>query len=165
MPIVEPRFRDGHTIRYRDVEGTFFHAETPFEVVVSLRAAWRGKQRIRLFLGEPETGLDWNEESDVIGYLGRSMGPIKVPLLLKTCRSDGGPALLDHCIVKLTDVGGHVFWQHPNYHCRTFSIEPSDLPAFVAAVKRDGEIIARFKKSGQAEKWVAFLRGERASWN
>jgi hypothetical protein len=165
MSIVEPRFREGHTIRYRNVEGTFLHAETPFEVVVSLRAAWHGKRKIRLFLGDPETGLDWNEESDVIGYLGRSMGPIKVPLLLKSRRSDGGPALFDHCIVKLTDAAGNLFWQHPNYHCRAFSIEPGDLPRYVATVKRDGEIITRFKKPGQAEKWVAFMRGERANWN
>lgn len=165
MPIVEPRFRDGNTIRYRNVEGTFFHAETPFEVVVPLRAAWHGRQKLRLFLGDAETGLDWNEENDVIGYLGRSMGPIKVPLLLKSRRSDGGPALLDHCIVKLADAGGHVFWQHPNYHSRAFSIEPADLHGYAATVKRDSEIIARFKKPGQAEKWVEFMRGERANWN
>jgi len=165
MPIVETVFNDGHIIRYRNVEGTFFHAEAPFEVVICLLAAWHGNQKIRLFLGDPETGLDWNEESDVIGYLGRSMGPIKVPLLLKTRRSDGGPALLDHCIVKLADVGGNIFWHHPNYCSRALSIEPSDLRGYAAIVKRDGEIIARFKKPDQAEKWVAFLHGERANRN
>ena len=93
MPIVAHTFGNG-AIRYRNVEGTFFHAQTPYEVVLALRAAAHGSRRIRLFYGDPETGLDWNEEHDVIGFLGRSIGPIKVPLLLKSWRSDGGPALL-----------------------------------------------------------------------
>ena len=54
---------------------------------------------VRISLGEtadPNIGFDWLEEFESYGYIGRSMGPIKVPLLVANTRSLGGGSILDH---------------------------------------------------------------------
>lgn len=57
--------------------------------------------------------IDWNEQFDVTGYVGRSTGPIKVPLLIHNRRSLGGPAILDHCIIGVRETGkdGRLLYQ------------------------------------------------------
>lgn len=114
---------NGSLIRFRRHEGVFFHADTPSEVVRALDAARKARTRIRLYYGDTETGRDWLEEHDVVGTLGQSLGPLRVPLLIPTRRSDGGPALLDHCIVKIKETrSGWICYQHPKYHTGTFTI-------------------------------------------
>ena len=68
---------------------------------VALAALAGTDRRVRLFLGDPETGRDWGEENDVTGYVGRSTGPSKVPLLLATRRSMGGGAILVDCVLRM----------------------------------------------------------------
>jgi hypothetical protein len=117
-------------------------------------------KRCRVWLGDPETGKDWGEEWDVTGYIGRSMGTIKILLLIHNRRSYGGPGLLDDCIVKIK-VEGRVVYQHPGFHQGKLELAPSDLSEYEVDAKRDGEIVARFKKQSQAERWKAFMLGER----
>lgn len=90
---------------YQIVDGTHYHAETHVEVVRVLEAVRHSQRRIRLVLGDPKTGKDWNEQFDVTGYIGRSMGPTKVPLLIHNRRSLGGHAILDHCIIGVRETG------------------------------------------------------------
>ena len=100
------------------INGTTFHAETPIEVCNILNDAIssRRSKRIRIFLGDKETGKDWNEFHDTIGYVGRSTGTSKIPLIIHNIRSAGGAAILDDCIVKIT-VDKKIVYQHPKYHC------------------------------------------------
>ena len=66
--------------------------------------------------GDTETGQSWRETFDIRGSIGRSTGSIKIPLLIKTSRSLGGGAVLDHCLVKITDANTKkILYIHPNY--------------------------------------------------
>ena len=102
---------------YRQVNGTFYDERTPGEVIRVLESARQNRIRLHISLGNTETGRDWLEEFETHGYIGRSMGPVKVPLLIANRRSLGGGAILDHCVVRIrTAAGGWVLWQHPAYH-------------------------------------------------
>ncbi len=108
---------NGRTINYRIVNGTAYHIDTAREIVDILENARQLRWRLRFHWGDVVTGLDWGDEYHVRGYVGRSMGPIKIPLLIYNRRSYGGGAILDHCIVKITTTrGGRVLYVHPSYH-------------------------------------------------
>lgn len=97
MQIVTPM---GHTINYTISEdGTAYHAETAPELVEALETARKWRQRVRIFLGDPKTGERWGDVET--GYIGRSGGRVKVPLVVCNSNSLGGGALLDHCIVEM----------------------------------------------------------------
>ena len=99
------------------VNGTTYHDETPQEVVKILEVFRQSGRsaKIRLYLGDAKTGKDWLEEHDVEGYIGRSTGSVKVPLLLRMKTSSGGGAILDHCIVKIKS-GRLTIYKHPLYN-------------------------------------------------
>lgn len=108
---------NGNTFRYRNAGGTYYHEETPAPVVAILEESRRTGRRIRLHYGDRDTGRDWLEEHDVTGSVGRSMGPLKVPLMIHNARSHGGGAILTDCIVRIRDAsGGRDLWRHPIYH-------------------------------------------------
>jgi hypothetical protein len=110
---------------YKLVNGTSYHEQTPEAVCNVLENARASKTRIRIDLGftDPKTlregkqlGESWGEIYDVTGYVSRSMGPTKVPILLHNSRSMGGGAMLDHRIVQIKESkGGRVLYQHPTY--------------------------------------------------
>lgn len=154
---------------YQVKDGSAYSAKTCPEVIAVLDRLMKSKEpiRVRIFYGDAKTGRDWNEENDVIGYLGKSTGVFKIPLLLAKSNSDGGPAILDDCIVKLT-VDKQVVYQHPNYHCARFEIrsiekeDPLTASGYTCRVVRDGrEVMANFKNEEKARHFVQFMMGER----
>lgn len=107
----------GNTIVYKIVNGTAYHVQTPDEVINILERCRQNKTRIKIYLGNTETGEDWRETFDTTGTIGRSMGKIQVPILLHNSRSMGGGALLDHCIIKISESNGRrKLYEHPKYH-------------------------------------------------
>lgn len=162
---------NGHAIRYRRSAGIFFHAETPPEVVQALNTARLARTRLHLYYGDTATGRDWLEEHDVEGTIGNSTGPLRVPLLIPTSRSHGGPALLDHCVVKIEETrSGRVLYRHPNYHTGTFAVReigpdetcgPENLRAlgYTHAVDVDGASHANFRSRKAAERFVTRMTG------
>ena len=86
---------------YKITNGTSYCERTPEEVVRVLENARQNCTRLHVSFGGTDSGEDWLEECYVVGYVGRSMGPTKVPLLVVKCRSTGGGAMLDHCIVRI----------------------------------------------------------------
>lgn len=156
---------NGNVIEYRKVGGIFYHADTPDAVVRALEQARSSRQRIRLYYGDTQTGRDWLEEHDVEGYIGHSTGPLKVPLLIPNRRSHGGPALLDHCIVRIKWSKGGVLYEHPTYHTGTLTIRqigPNeevhgekllDL-GYTHAVDHDGSNHANFRSLATAQRYV-----------
>lgn len=100
---------------YYECDGTWFHASTPVTVVHILQDAQRRRERLVLWYGDNKTGRAWGDIET--GYIGRSTGAIKIPLLVHNSRSTGGPAILDDCIVKIaTSRGRKVLYQHPEFH-------------------------------------------------
>ena len=102
---------------YRIRDGTSWDARTSDEVIDVLEKARRNHTRVHLSSGYTEhhaanrekaagsllmeeplgakvLGRDWLEEYDTCGYIGRSTGSIKVPLLIHDKRSCGGPQLV-----------------------------------------------------------------------
>jgi len=150
------KFRD-----IADLSFTYYRDTTPRAVIDAIEHARETRARVRLFYGDAETGRDWGESYDVTGRVGRSMGLIKIPLLIPTSRSMGGPAILCDCIVRLI-VAGREVYRHPNYHQPEYTIRhegPGDLRKRVYA---DGKTnIANFRTQRQAERWIAFMKGER----
>ena len=153
---------------YKTINGTSYDVRTQDEVVAILEHARLNRTRLHVSLGEtggPEAGKDWLEENDVYGFIGRSTGSIKIPLLIHNRRSLGGPGLLDHCIVRIrTSSGGCILWQHLGYHHGTLEIrqksEPMKLPdgrTLTVDVFRDGEIHASFETFAKARHWVRKL--------
>ena len=145
---------------------TIYDPNTPRDLVGILESARLCRTRIRLFYGDRDTGRDWNEENDIEGYLGRTMGPIHCPMLLKTTASSGGGIILSACVVRVvTTAGKQVLWQHPKYHSLPFTI--SDIPSTDPAtarwpieVLRAGEVHARFKSRQEAERFVRKMSGK-----
>lgn len=140
---------------------TVFHPDTRPEVRMILERYRKSGRRIRIWYGDPILGIDWLEEVDVIGYVSRSMGPKRIPILL-TDGVMGGPAILDHCVVKLADADTRrVLWQHPLYRTPQMRIcieQRGDSLGCVVLV--EGEEWARFSSYSKAAQWVAFMRGE-----
>lgn len=171
--VAEPRefvtetLPNGSTIEYKIVNGTAYHKDTPMEVVAVLEASRQHDIRIRLFYGDVETGRDWMEEYETMGRVGRSVGPIKIPILLKQRNSNGGTAILDDCIVKIT-AHGETLYQHPKYHQPSLSLRPCDDPemiklGYTTEVLMDDKVVARFATEAQAQRWISFMKGERNS--
>lgn len=108
------------TIKYKVTpSGTAYHYDTPDDLVEVLEGLRSRGTRIRIYYGSQDTGLDWEEQYDVFGTIGRSTGRIKIPLLIANSRSLGGGSLLDNAIVKIEHANkrdGGVIWQHPKYH-------------------------------------------------
>lgn len=118
----EYRTPSGNIIKYKIVKGTAYHEETPDAVIEIIEEALHSNRTIRLrfCFGDTDTGKDWCEENYTLGYIGRSSGEIKVPLLLESRKSSGGGSLLDHCIVKIDKKKDNQMYQevyrHPKYH-------------------------------------------------
>jgi hypothetical protein len=155
--------KDSHGKEYQQTEsGTCYHIETPERIINILESSRSWGSRIRLFYGDTKTGKSWNEENDVVGTVERSTGSIKIPLLIPRNTSMGGTAILDHCIVKIINKGS-VLYQHPKFDGGKWSISESDLPEYKENALCNGEVIARFKKEGQAQRYVDFMTGKRFS--
>lgn len=139
------------------LNGTDYHDKTPLEVAQALEAARARHYRIRLHYGNPETGVDWLEEHDIEGYVGRSCGRRRVPLILANSRSIGGPSVLENCIVKITrrHAGGRWgVYIHPTYRCPVLELRyesPGDLRYRVFA---DNANVANFRTEVQARRWI-----------
>ena len=147
---------------------TWFDSGTPLEVQRVLENARGAKTRIRLFLGDRDTGRDWMEENDVVGLIGRSMGPMRVPLLLSGPRSSGGGAILTSCIVRIMSANGGVLYEHPSYHHPALRNVPSTGNYPWTTLRQDPETsewepTARHSSAEKAEAYLAFMLGQRMS--
>lgn len=147
---------------YKIINGTSYHDQTPDVVIRVLENARQNRTRLHISLGDTTSGKDWLEEFETHGYVGRSMGPTKVPLLVANRRSLGGGTILDHCIVRIREsAGGRVLYQHPSYHHGRLEIrnktEPVVMPdgrTLTVDVLRDGELHASFENTEKARRWV-----------
>lgn len=147
---------------YNVVNGTSYHVTTPVAVIEVLERARQNRICIHVSYGDTGTGKDWLEEFDIAGYVGRSVGPVKVPLLIANRRSMGGGAILDHCIVRIrASAGGRVLYQHPAYHFGNLAIRPKAEPVMLpdgrtlkVDVIRDGQLHAAFENMDKARRWV-----------
>ena len=96
------------------INGTTYKASLELAQIIE-RCRSSGK-RFRFYLGDPESGRAWGDVD--IGRIGRSMGPVKIPIVLSNRRSIGGHGLLDACVIKIeyaNNSQGGVVWKHPAF--------------------------------------------------
>ena len=145
---------------------TKFHEDTELAVRALLDQARVEGTRIRIWLGNTETGKDWGEETDVTGFVGRSTGEQKVPLMLRSKHSSGGCEILDHCILRIM-MDGIDMYRHPNYIPSVFvtgrvnMIVGHDMYGYNVGVHKDGEGVANFTIMMGAQRWIEFMTGKR----
>lgn len=147
---------------------TWFEADVPPMVRKTLERYRKSGDEIRIFYGD-ESGRDWLEEFDMVGTIGRSTGPMRVPLLVPRGEC-GGPALLTKNIIRMMDVAtGAELYRHPTYHQPELRLRDADedlqekgyLVSVEARNKYDEwQIQANFKTLGDAGHWLAFMTGK-----
>ncbi len=144
--------------------GTYYSEKTPDDVIRVIESLRGTTQRVKIYLGDRDTGRDWMEESDKTGKIGRSNGMIKVPLLLPMFNSQGGGAILDDCIVKIVTspaTSARVLYQHPWYHQPEMLVTNEGLeskPEYTHTVRIGGEVYSRHTSERSAKRLVALLK-------
>lgn len=133
---------------------TFFNSTTPEGVRFALEGARRSGDRIRIWYGDSETGKAWPDEFSIIGYVSRSVGPQKVPILLHDARSIGGMPILADRIVRIDTTSGVRLYTRTDFDPGEWIVEQCD-------VYRDGELFARCKNERQAQRLAEFMVGKR----
>lgn len=84
--------------KHKVVNGTTYHPDTPDELIAILERA--RESRVRLAIAyRAESAPDY-------GRIGRSMGPVRIPLLLHNARSHGGFGLCTNIIVEVRESNG-----------------------------------------------------------
>ena len=138
---------------------TYFDPGTDAKVAKILESCRTHERAIRLILGDIRTGEPWLEEHDVVGWIGRSTGSLKVPLLIEAGEC-GGTAILCACILAIIDWGsGDFLYRHAAYQAADLSIRPSDDAERPWDVLRSNEVVASFRDIGKAGAYLAFMRG------
>ena len=101
---------------YKLTDGTYWPVDMPDDVI-ALLLPYVGDRETRLVFdyGDTNTGQSWGEVWGTTGFIGRSMGPIKIPLLIFNNRSLGGSALSGNIVRVLTAKGKRILYQHPQY--------------------------------------------------
>jgi len=142
--------------------GTTYKDWTSDKVIAVLESVRASHERVRVYYGDTQTGKSWGEEFGTMGYVGRSAGRVKIPLLIYNRRSMGGGALLDGCIIKIVRTSDNrVLYAHPEFHTARYEIGNSGYWESPVAVYADGQNVANFRTGAQARRWSAFMEGRR----
>lgn len=157
---IELGSEEGRAARYRaSASGIYFRVETPRALARALEQACATAKPVRLFYGDPDTGLDSLERRDVEGTLRRTLGPLVV---IGIDTAEGRfEAVHDHCLVRVKIAGRDVY-RHPGYHQPELELvdaKHGDRP-FEIVVK--GEAIARFAMKDDRAQLISFLAGSPA---
>lgn len=139
--------------KYKVINGTSYHVQTSQDVINVLESVRvNPRKRIRIYYGDVATGKCWNEEHDIFGYVGRSTGAIKIPLLVANSRSYGGGGLLDHCIIKIKESKGNmVLYQSANFQQPIIEIKPnSTLKDYTHELWINGQLYSNHKSEKSA---------------
>lgn len=148
-------------------KNTWFEPNTLPGIRAALDAARIKGRRVRLWMGDTYTGEDWMEYEDVVGYIGRTYGPMKMPTLLKSRLSKKGLILSTIDLVRIMDVKSRKdLYKHPKFHTLGFVSGKDDYKAApFTLLDRQGNIVTRFPAPKARECWLEFIRGERFTLN
>lgn len=91
---------------YKVINGTSYNQDTPQKLIDVLENCRLNKTRIVIDYGDTATGISWNEVNDVVGYVGRTTGNDKIPLLVYNSRSFGGTWITQSKILHIRESKG-----------------------------------------------------------
>ena len=142
-----------------------FSDNTNDKVKQVLTSCHNRKNRIRIVYGDVNTGNDWLEEYEILGYVGRSTGINPSPLLINNSRSYGGGAILTGSILKIVDTQTkQVLFQHEKYVIPALTKEiSSNIDYLYDVVNNGASVVARFKTEKQANNYIDFMQCKRMS--
>ena len=176
---IKTTFSNENTFEYSKVDGTFYTLSRQLkgskikenfnrpELWKVLENCRNNRNRVRIWYGDITTGKAWNEEYNVTGYISRSTGKIKVPLLINNTRSVGGIGLLDSAIIRVDDIASkRTLYEVSNFHVDAMHciyIEGDEYPYQVMQCKDNKEVlnIANFKTEKRALHYIQFMEGKR----
>jgi hypothetical protein len=143
---------------------TFFEIGTRQEVADVLKKYMqKNNEMLRIMVGDPETGVDSCSEFEVVGFIGRSGGSMKVPLIIEPGEDGGGPIQTSRVLRILRARDGKELYRHPKYQVPNITVTPHISQekdgSYTWAGFHDGELVARFKKGSEATEWAEFLMG------
>jgi hypothetical protein len=139
---------------------TYFQPGTDPKVAKALERARRERFRLRLILGNTETGKPWLGEHDAIGEIGRSLGPLRVPLLVGG-NDIGGTAILTDSILAIVDWrNGRYLYRHRLWRTPDLAIRRQDGEKLPWEVLHEDQVVACFESIGKAGAYVSFMCGE-----
>lgn len=143
---------------------TFFARDTPEMVKLQLTLRMQGDTRIRIWYGDTKTGKATLDEHDVTGYVSRTTGTHRAPLLVNSKRSMGGLIISSNRIVRIDSISsGRTLYKHEKFHVEKLEVVPSNFEGYAAEVitALGKSCLARFKSLARANNWVAFMNGDR----
>jgi len=151
-------YRNGDSTTYQLIDGgkdmpIAYHKETSQGVINALETARKKRERVKVYLGDTDTGKCWNEEHDIFGYIGLSKGhKAYFPILVAKANSYGGGSLLDHCIVKIRESkGGRVLFQSANFQQSLFDVkENKDNKTYPYSLWIDGALYSNHRTEKSA---------------
>ena len=78
---------------YKVINGTSYDKNVPQRLIDVLENCRANNTRIVIDYGDTESGISWGEVNDIVGYIGRTTGSNKVPILLYNSCSNGGTCI------------------------------------------------------------------------
>lgn len=138
-----------------------YNSETEDKLIEVMENCRKERRRVRIFYGS--NGKVWNEEYNVIGYIGCTGGTRHIPILLPYAKSKLGSSILDRCIVRLIDVKTkEILYQKNNVVFPEHEIRKIDgLPQYALYI--DGKFYTFFATEEKARHFSDFLLGKRNS--
>jgi hypothetical protein len=127
------------------------------DVMQALERANNTGTRIRIWYGDTNTGLAWAEENDVVGYVGRSTGKIKAPLLIQNKRSADAGIIVHSCIVRIDTTQGRTLYKHRNFNAGNWWADTQ------GQLWHFGEVWGMFESELHAIRRMNFMLGKRYS--
>ena len=171
---------------YKVCNGTFYSAEALDGAILALEYARVNRMRIRIFYAyktaaEKENGgkdsefdvLEvWNDENCCIGWLGRSVGDVKIPILLSSSSSPYGVPIVESSVVLVKTTGGRVLFsadglKFPEWKVDAGSDKKTCELLYKASLMRDFKVYATcrdedFQKAARRmERLSEYMRGVR----
>lgn len=137
---------------------TYFGPRCSQALAEALETCRRKDCTVRLVLGDTFTGDSSFDEYGVIGRIGRSCGPLKVPLLLPSLQPCGEPVNCDRVLAVLEWETGLPVFRHENYRPPELRLAYSEDGTPWHVTHRD-KTIARFDDISKAGVYIAFMRG------
>ena len=110
-------------------------------------------------LGDTGTGASWLDEFDVVGTVGRSTGPLKMPLLVEPGEAAGTAILCAHVLALMDWDTGLPLYRQPLWQPPELRIRASDDDVRPWAVVLHEQPVANFDDIGKAGAYLAFMRG------
>lgn len=152
---------------YQLYNGLVFDKGTDERVMEIISENLNTNERIRIFEGNTNDGIDWCEIYDTIGYIGSTYPSSAIcngrfPLLISNKRSTGGDAINCARILKITK-NKKTIYKHPNYQCN-LEVKKINDNEFGIFRQNDKIIMLKYQSQKAAESVMDFLLGKRNNY-